>query len=76
MSGRFQRALDHNPMRNAMVPFRSLENWTDFSDKKIGIPCTFSPDLAVIAQVFAELQDARQFADYDAIDVKSVINQS
>ncbi len=75
MSGRFQRALDHLPMRNAMVPFCDSKKWNDFSTK-IGIPCTYSPDLAKIAQAFAELQDARHFADYDTLDVKNTVDLS
>jgi hypothetical protein len=72
MSGRFQRALDHKQMLQAMAPFSDLKKWEDFS-KKLGIPCTYSPDLAAIAQVFGELQDARHFADYDVVDIKGTV---
>jgi hypothetical protein len=75
MSGRFQHALDHKPMRNAMIPFGDSNRWMEFSNK-IDVPCTFSPELAVIAQVFAELQDARHFADYDVVDAKRIVGLS
>jgi len=72
LSGRFQRALEHTTMREAMDLFSDSNKWKGFSSK-IGIPCTYSPDLAVIAQVFAELQDARYFADYDVLDTKGTV---
>ncbi len=72
MSGRIQRLLEHRPMRNAMVPFSDSKKWNDFS-ASLGIPCVFSPDLAVIAQAYAELQDARHIADYDVVDAKGTV---
>jgi hypothetical protein len=75
MSGRIQRLLGHRPMRDAMAPFRDSKKWSDFSID-LGIPCIFSPDLAVIAQLYAELQDARHLADYDVIDAKGTVDLS
>jgi hypothetical protein len=72
MSGRIQRLLNHGPMREAMIPFSDSQKWSTFSTK-LGIPCVFSPDLAVISQVYAELQDARHLADYDVVDAKSTV---
>ena len=39
----------------------------------LGIPCVYSTDLAVIAQAYAEIQDARHIADYDVVDAKGTI---
>jgi hypothetical protein len=72
MSGRIQRVLEHRPMRNAMIPFGDSKKWADFS-AVLGIPCVFSPDLAVIVQAYAELQDARHIADYDVIDARGTV---
>jgi hypothetical protein len=72
MSGRIQRLLGHRPMRDAMAPFSDSNKWNVFSTN-LGIPCVYSPDLAVIAQAYAELQDARHLADYDVIDTKGTV---
>jgi hypothetical protein len=72
MSGRIQRVLEHRPMRNAMVPFGDANKWKEFS-ANLGIPCLFSPDLAAITQAYADLQDARHFADYDVVDAKGTV---
>jgi hypothetical protein len=75
MSGRIQRLLKHRPMRDAMAPFSDSNKWKTFTTKPgmLGIPCAYSPDLAVIAQAYAELQDARHLADYDVIDAKGTV---
>jgi hypothetical protein len=75
MSGRIQRVLDHRPMRNAMVPFSDLDAFKKFSIN-LGIPCVFLPDLAVIVEVYANLQDARHLADYDVIDANGIVDLS
>jgi glutaredoxin-related protein len=77
MSGRIQRLLGHRQMRDAMAPFSDSNKWKDFSTKPgmIGVPCVFSQDLAVIAQTYAELQDARELADYDVVDAKGTIGR-
>ena len=72
MSGRIQRLLGHRPMRDAIAPFSDRNKWNVFSTN-LGIPCVFSPDLAVIAQAYAELQDARHIADYDVVDAKGTM---
>lgn len=72
MSGRIQRLLGHRSMRDAMAPFSDPNKWNTFSTN-LGIPCVFSPDLAVIGQAYAELQDARHIADYDAVDAKGTV---
>jgi hypothetical protein len=75
MSGRIQRLLGHRPMRDGMTPFSDSNKWNTFSTN-LGIPCVFSSDLAVIAQSYAELQDARHLADYDVIDANSSVGLS
>lgn len=75
MSGRIQRLLGHRPMRDAMAPFSDSNKWNTFSIG-LGIPCVFSPDLAVISQAYAELQDARHLADYDVIDANGSVDLS
>ena len=72
MSGRIQRLLGHRPMRDARAPFSDSNKWKTFS-ANLGIPCAFSPDLAVIAQAYAELQDARHIADYDVVDARGAV---
>jgi hypothetical protein len=72
MSGRIQRLLGHRPMRDAMASFSDSNKWNAFSTN-LGISCVFSPDLAVISQAYAELQDARHIADYDVIDTKGTV---
>jgi hypothetical protein len=72
MSGRIQRLLGHRPMRDAMAPFTDSNKWNTFSTN-LGIPCVFSPDLAMIAQAYTELQDARYIADYDVVDAKGTV---
>jgi hypothetical protein len=72
MSGRIQRLLGHRPMRDAMAQFSDANKWKMFSTN-LGIPCVFSPDLAMIAQAYAELQDARYSADYDVVDAKGIV---
>jgi hypothetical protein len=72
MSGRIQRLLGHRPMRDAIAPFSDQNKWNTFSTN-LGIPCVFASDLAVIAQAYAELQDARHIADYDVVDAKGIV---
>ncbi|MFZ1084977.1 MAG: hypothetical protein WAN35_08430 [Terracidiphilus sp.] len=75
MSGRIQRLLNHGPMREAMIPFGDSKKWNTFSTN-LGIPCIFSPDLAVIVNAYANLQDARHLADYDVIDANGSVDLS
>lgn len=62
-------------MREAMVPFSDSKKWNIFSTN-LGIPCEFLPDLAVIVEVYANLQDARHLADYDVLDAKGTVGLS
>jgi hypothetical protein len=67
LRGRFQRALDHKSMKNAMQSFvtqDSLKNLT----KDTGISCVYNKDIADIARAFGQLYEAREFADYDVVD--------
>jgi hypothetical protein len=62
-------------MRDAMAPFSDPIKWNAFSTS-LGIPCVFSADLAVIAQAYAVLQDARHLADYDVVDANGSVSPS
>lgn len=75
MSGKIQRLLNHGIMLKAANVFTSQNNFKNFSSK-LGVSCVYLPDLAIVAKVFEELQDARHTADYDAVDTKSVIDRS
>jgi hypothetical protein len=75
MSGRIQRLVNHGAMREAMVPFSDSIKWNTFSSK-LGIPCVFSPELAVKAQAYPVLQDARHLADYDVVDANGSVGPS
>jgi len=72
MGSRIQRVLEHRAMKNAMEFFRSRDSCAKLA-VNVGIPCAFSPDLALIAKAFGELQDARHLADYDVVDSNGTI---
>lgn len=75
LRGRFQRGLEHGVMKKAMEPFRSKQNFPVHS-ANLGVLCCYSPDLAEVAELFDELQDARQVADYDIEDSRRTISLS
>lgn len=75
LRGRCQRVLEHRAMKNAMAGFRTPDSVKRLSDE-IAVPCTFSPDLAMIARDFADLQDQRHLADYDAVDAEDQVGLS
>jgi hypothetical protein len=59
-------------MKNAMGMFVTPDSVSRLS-LSIGVPCSFSHDIAAIAQAFADLQDARQLADYDVLDPEKIV---
>jgi hypothetical protein len=75
LRGRFQRALDHKTMRNAMQFFSTAESLKRLSIET-GIACIFDMDIAEIAKTFGALYDAREFADYDVVDSGGTVNFS
>ena len=75
LRGRFQRGLEHGIMKKAMEPFRNKQNFPVHS-AHLGVLCRYSPDLAEVAEMFDELQDARQVADYDIEDSKGMVGLS
>lgn len=75
LRGRSQRALEHGTMKKAMASFLTADSVKRLPET-VRVPCTFSRDLAEIAQTFAELQDARQLADYDVVDAEGIVSLS
>ena len=75
MRGRSQRALEHRAMKTAMTSFVTPEAVKRLS-ASIGVPCSFSVDLAEISLAFADLQDARHLADYDVVDPEGIVGFS
>lgn len=75
LRGRCQRALEHRAMKNAMARFLTQDGVRRLSEE-IAVPCAFSQDIATIARVFGELQDARHLADYDVVDSESKVGLS
>jgi hypothetical protein len=59
-------------MKRAMALFLTAESVKRLSTD-IQVPCSFSQDLASIAQGFADLQDARYLADYDVLDSQAIV---
>lgn len=62
-------------MKKAMASFLTADSVKRLPET-VRVPCTFSRDLAEIAQTFAELQDARQLADYDVVDAEGIVSLS
>jgi hypothetical protein len=75
LRGRFQRALDHKSMKNAMQSFVTLDSLKKLSTDT-GITCVYSKDIADIARAFGQLYDAREFADYDVVDSGGTVDFS
>lgn len=75
LRGRFQRALDHKTMKNAMQSFVSPDSLKKLSTDT-GISCVFNRDVADVAKVFGDLYDAREFADYDVVDSMGTVEFS
>jgi hypothetical protein len=67
LRGRCQRALEHRPMKNAMASFLTPDSVKKLSEE-VAVPCGLSPDIAMIAKVYGEMQDERHLADYDVVD--------
>jgi uncharacterized protein (UPF0332 family) len=55
-----ERALNHGPMKNSSLQFRS-PTWTDWHDIDQPVP----PELRSVALAFIELQEKRHTADYN-----------
>ena len=72
LRGRFQRGLEHGVMKKAMEPFYSSQNFPAHS-ARLGVSCAFSSDIAEVAELFSQLQDSRQLADYDIDDTAGVV---
>jgi hypothetical protein len=62
-------------MKRAMALFLTPDSVKRLS-AEIQVPCTFSPDIAEIAQGFADLQAARYVADYDVVDSEGIVGFS
>jgi len=75
LRGRFQRALDHKSMKNAMQSFVTVDSLKKLSSDT-GITCIYNKDVGDIARAFGQLYDAREFADYDVVDSAGVVNFS
>ena len=75
LRGRFQRGLEHGIMKNSMEPFRSTKGLALHSSR-LSVSSVFSPDIAEVAELFGELQDARQIADYDFEDAGGIVGLS
>jgi hypothetical protein len=75
LRGRFQRGLEHGVMKISMEPFRSSKSLASHTSK-LNVSSAFSPDVAEVAELFGELQDARQVADYDFADAGGTVGLS
>lgn len=75
LRGRFQRALDHKSLKNAMQAFVTPESIRKLSTDT-GITCVYNREIAAIARAFGQLYDAREFADYDVVDSAGAVDFS
>ncbi len=62
-------------MKSSMEPFRNSKSLT-LHTSKLSVSSAFSSDLAEVAELFGELQDARQLADYDYEDAGGTVGLS
>jgi hypothetical protein len=74
LRGRTQRALGHGQMATAAKNFLTQGKGPSNLPKDIGFTGFVSPGLANVAQSFVDLRQARQIADYDALDANGEIN--